>query len=323
VSITNVKARRSMWIDHRSRKAGIKQLYVEEGRKSAHAGIFEKIRDLPASGATALGATEFEGKMVLKFAFEAMGQFVVYVDPKTHLPLRMELNIEKGSGGQRYREVTTDFVFDAPVDESLFEIKAPAGYAVSRCEEPKDRKPIDTRSWVASPEKGVGPVPMGVTKDRIITLLGTPDLIEETYRGPEGGRAAKGAKEVVVERLDYSSLGFSIEVSSRKGMTVFGCFGRLWRFDSARDFLGKTDRQIGLGASIDDVVRVYGKPDVKAHLREDVLHYFHKGWSFLFRDGKLALITAFQPRPDYIEFKDTGDGGYLEEFKPKKKSTKR
>jgi hypothetical protein len=323
VSITNVKARRSMWIDHRSRKAGIKQLYVEEGRKSAHAGIFEKIRDLPASGATALGATEFEGKMVLKFAFEAMGQFVVYVDPKTHLPLRMELNIEKGSGGQRYREVTTDFVFDAPVDESLFEIKAPAGYAVSRCEEPKDRKPIDTRSWVASPEKGVGPVPMGVTKDRIITLLGTPDLIEETYRGPEGGRAAKGAKEVVVERLDYSSLGFSIEVSSRKGMTGFGCFGRLWRFDSARDFLGKTDRQIGLGASIDDVVRVYGKPDVKAHLREDVLHYFHKGWSFLFRDGKLALITAFQPRPDYIEFKDTGDGGYLEEFKPKKKSTKR
>lgn len=106
-------------------------------------------------------------------------------------------------------------------------------------------------------------------------------------------------------------------------MTGFGCFGRLWRFDSARDFLGKTDRQIGLGASIDDVVRVYGKPDVKAHLREDVLHYFHKGWSFLFRDGKLALITAFQPRPDYIEFKDTGDGGYLEEFKPKKKSTKR
>ena len=153
--------------------------------------------------------------------------------------------------------------------------------------------------------------------------MGTPDLIEETYRGPEGGRAAKGAKEVVVERLDYSSLGFAIEVSSREGMTGFGCFGRLWRFDSARDFLGKTDRQIGLGASIDDVVRVYGKPDVKAHLREDVLHYFHKGWSFLFRDGKLALITAFQPRPDYIEFKDTGDGGYLEEFKPKKKSTKR
>ena len=174
VSITNVKARRSMWIDHRLRKAGIKQLYVEEGRKSAQAGIFEKIRDLPASGAKALGATEFEGKMVLKFAFEAMGQFVVYVDPKTHLPLRMELNIEKGSGGQRYREVTMDFVFDAPVDESLFEIKAPAGYAVTLCEEPKDRKPVDTRSWVSSPEKGLGPVPTGATKDRIITLWERP-----------------------------------------------------------------------------------------------------------------------------------------------------
>jgi hypothetical protein len=324
VSITNVKARRSIWIDHQSRKAGIKLLYVEAGRKSADAGLFEQIRDLPASGAKALGATEFEGKMVLKFAFESLGQFVVYVDPKTHLPLRMELNIEKRSGGERYREVTTDFVFDAPVDESLFEIKAPPGYAVSRCEEPKDRKPIDTRSWVASPAKGLGPVPMGVTKARIIALLGTPDLIEETYRGFErfrnpGGPALPGQKEIVRERLNYPSVGFDIDVSSREGVTGFCCYGRLLRFDFARDFLGNTDRQIGLGASIDDVVRAYGKPDIKTHLREDQLHYFHKGWSFLFRDGKLASITAFQPRPDSIEFKDTGDGGWTEEVKPKKK----
>jgi hypothetical protein len=327
VSITNLKARRSMWIDHKSHKAGIQQLYLDDGRKSADAGLFQQIRDLPASGAKALGATEFEGKMVLKFAFESLGQFVVFVDPKTHLPLRMELNIEKGSGGQRYREVTTDFVFDAQVDESLFEIRAPAGYAVSRCEEPKDRKPIDTHSWVASPEKGLGPVPMGASKDRIITLLGTPDLIEETYRGFErfqypGGPALKGQKEVVQERLNYPSRGFDIDVSSREGMTRFCCYGRLLHFDSARDFLGKTDRQIGLGASIDDVVRVYGKPDIKTHLREDQLHYFHKGWSFLFREGKLASITAFQPRPDYIEFKDTGDGGWMEGVNPKKKLSK-
>ncbi len=327
VSITNLKARRSMWIDHRKRKAGINQLYFKEGRQSADTGVFEKIRDLPASGAKALGAIEFEGKLVLKFAFESMGQFVVYVDPKTHLPLRMELNIEKGSGDQPYREVTTDFVFDAPVDESLFEIKVPAGYAVARCEEPKGRKPIDTRSWIASPEKGLGPVPMGSTKERIIALVGTPDLIEETYRGFEvfrnpGGPALPGQKEIVRERLNYRSLGFNIEVSSREGMTGFGLYGRLLCFDSARDFLGNTDRKIGLGASIDDVVRAYGTPDVKSHLREDVLHYFHKGWSFLFRDGKLASITAFPPRPEYIEFEDTGDGGYTERVNPKKKPSK-
>jgi hypothetical protein len=325
VSITNLKARRSMWIDHRSRKAGIRQLYLVDGEKDTSTGIFEKLRNLPASGAKLLGTTDFNGKKVLEFAFESLGEFVVFVDPKTSLPLRMELKIEKGEGGKPFREVTTDFVFDAPVDESIFELKVPPGYAVSRCEEPRDRKPIDTQTWVASPENGLGPVPLHAMKEQILAILGTPDLIEETYRGPErfrspGGRAIKGQKDIVGELLSYPSLGFVIDVSSKDGMTGFGCFGRLWRFESARDFLGKTDKQIGLGASIDEVLRAYGKPDVKTHRREDVLYYFHKGWTFLFRDGKLALMTASQPRSEDLEFKDTGDGGWTEEYKPKKKS---
>jgi hypothetical protein len=326
-SITNLKAGRMMSIDHRARKVRIQQLYFEQRKETSDAGYLEKLRNLPASGAKALGSGEFEGKKVLKFAFECDGEFVVLVDPKTHLPLRMELTIEKAlPGGKTFREVTTDFIFDAPADESLFEIKVPPGYAVTRCEEPPDRKPVDTSTWQVSPTKGLGSVPMHATKQRIIAALGTPDLIEETYRGPElfaspGGPAVKGQPEVVRERLNYRSLGFQIDVSSKEGMTGFSCFGRLWGFDSVREFRGKTDQQLGLGTSIDEVLAAYGKPDVRGHLRDDTLKYLHKGWYFLFCDGKLALISVTKPRPENIEFKQTDEsGGYTESVKPNKKS---
>ena len=247
VSIRNQKARRSLWINNKTHKAGVQQLYPQPSDDRGGNPILEKLRNLPASGAKELGTAVYDGKKVLKFAWYADGDFVVFVDPKTHLPIRMELKIDKGPGrDETFREVITDYVFDAPVDESLFDIKVPAGYAVTVSEEPKDRKPVDTSTWVASVTKGLGPVPLGASKEKILAIVGTPDLIEPTYRGPDiftaPGHPAAGAKEVVFEDLDYSSLGFSISVSSTKGMTGFTCFGRLQCFDSAARLLGQDRR---------------------------------------------------------------------------------
>jgi hypothetical protein len=323
VSIRNYKKLRSMWIDHQKRKAHIQQLYPDG---EVGASYFENLRDLPASGAKALGTAQYEGKPVLKFALQNDGEFIVLVDAQTHLPIRMELKLDKGlPGGETFREVTSDFVFDAPVDESLFDIKVPPGYSFTRCEEPPGRKPIDTRKWIVSPQQGLGPVPMHATTEQILATLGAPDQIEETYRGPEalsspGVPAHKGQPEVVFEKLRYPSRGFEISVSSKKGMMVFNCFGRLWGFDSCRDFHGETDRQIRLGATVDDVLAAYGKPDVRSRLREEVLHYFHKGWSFTFRNGKLAYFSVAEPRSEKIEFIDHGDGSWLERVKPSQNS---
>jgi hypothetical protein len=320
VSIRNQKAHRSLWINNKTRTAGIEELYPDPAGKGGRDGVLEKLRDLPASGAKDLGTAVYDGKKVLKFAWYADGDFVVFVDPNTHLPIRMELKIDRKTHlpagmelkfkmrppkNETFREVITDYVFDAPVDESLFDIKVPAGYAVTVCEEPKNRQPVDTSTWVASVTKGLGPVPLGASKEKILATLGTPDLIEE---------------KSMFEWLNYQSLGFVIGVSRKKGMTDFSCFGRLQRFDSARDFLGKTDRQIGLGASMEDVVKAYGEPEVKTHLREDILRYLHQGWTFTFRDGKLASFDVSELLSEDIEVIDTGDGGWLTGWKPKKKT---
>jgi hypothetical protein len=322
VSIINYADRKSLWIDHKERKAEIQQLYPDG---IAAASYFQQIRDLPASGARVLGTAQYEGKPVLKFAWQNDGEFIVLVDPQTHLPIRMELKMDKGlPGGETFREVMTDFVFDAPVDESLFAIKVPPGYSVTHCEEPPGRKPIDTRTWIAS-QQGLGPITTHATKKQILAALGTPDQIEETYRGPEvfsspGVPVHNGQPDVVYEELHYPSRGFDISVSSKQGMMGFNCFGRLWSSDSCRDFLGKTDRQIPLGATVDDVLAAYGKPEVRSRLRGEVLHYLYKGWSFQFRNGKLAYFSVAEPRSEKVEIIDNGDGSWLEGVKTTNKS---
>ncbi|MBS0202146.1 MAG: hypothetical protein JSS49_04540 [Planctomycetes bacterium] len=317
-TITNWKVRRMLRLDHQARRAILYQVYVADGRGDSD-GFEERMRSLPRD-AKELGSGEFNGKKVLRFAFSNLGEYVILADPDTKRPLRMELKLDKGLPGNRpFRELFTDFVFDAPVSESLFNLDIPSGYTVERCEEPRDRKPIDTRTLVVSPTMGVGPVRMGAPKDEVVAFFGTPDWIETQRRSPKrspapGNKPVLGEAEVILERLHYNSLGFEVMVSSADGMTEFRCMpvGTI-----ARKFLGKTDSGIQLGASIDDVSRVHGPPEVKSQFRETDLRYVHQGWAFLFGDGKLKSFSAFEPISAEFEVKDNGDGSYTQRLKEK------
>ncbi|HET6880710.1 MAG TPA: hypothetical protein VFI31_11175 [Pirellulales bacterium] len=315
--ITNVEARRMLWLDHRSRKATLYQIYLEDETGCADE-FNDRLRHLPRD-AKALGAAKFNGNNVLQFSFSLLGEYVVLVDPGTKLPLRMELKLDQGPGRPSFREVITDFVFDAPVNESLFELKVPPEYSFERCEEPADRKAIDTRELILSPTKGVGDVPMKASKEKVIAFFGSPDMVEVIGRSAKvssaPGKAMEGRHEVVFERLTYNSLGFEATVSSVDGMTEFRCFSN--QGPIARRFLGRTDKGIRLGASIDEIIKAYGAPEVKTHFRDDSLFYFHKGWRFLFADETLVSFSITEPMSDQIEIVDNGDGSWIERVKAK------
>lgn len=314
--ITNVEARRMLWLDHRSRKATLYQIYLEDDNDWGDK-FNDKLRRLPRN-AKALGDTDFNGKKVLQFAFSLEGEFAVLVDPETKLPLRMELKLEQGPGRAPFREVITDFVFDAPVNESLFKISAPPEYALERCVEPAGRKAIDTGALIVSPKEGVGDVSMKAPKEKVIAFFGPPDLIETSGRykvSSAPGKEIEGQQEVVLEKLNYNSLGFEATVSSVDGMTEFRCFSN--KAPIARRFRGRTDVGIRLGASIEEVIKAYGAPEVRTHFRDDVLQYFHKGWRFVFSDEKLVSFSITEPMSDQIEIVDNGDGSWTERVKAK------
>ena len=79
---------------------------------------------------------------------------------------------------------------------------------------------------------------------------------------------------------------------------------------TVRDFQGKTREGIRLGATSDDVLNVYGKPEAKSENGAyRGLTYLKLGWIFEFRHGKLAAINVNSPHPadtlrsgkDYVE----------------------
>lgn len=321
-SITNLKQRRNLSIDHRERKVEVRELYLEEGDSLNGGEFFERLREVAHGGSQEIEPITEKGKKILRFKFEHLGENIAFVDAVTKLPIRIELTMEKGlSRDDKFREVITDFIFDSHVDESLFSVEVPPGYEVSRYEEPKDRARIDTSTLVVSQEKGMSSVLIGAKREQVIAAFGAPDGVRKTLDG--GPRASPNARpndptdRSYFEKLSYPSLGFEITFSSRMGVTEIQCYGRGRLGPYARNFRGKTDKEIRLGASVEEVLKAYGKPDFRRKLRDDGLSYMHLGWDFQFMEGKLVSFSMRKPTPPEIEIIDRGDGTFTETVKKK------
>jgi hypothetical protein len=222
-------------------------------------------------------------------------EFLVTVDAETTLPLRMEVSRGKVSG-KEIQEVFSDFVFDAPIDEAIFTLKPPKEYAVERHVPDRANKSYpadDAETLIVSPGS-FGPVTSGMPVEKIIQLLGKPDWIEKKEVAispvPEPGLEEKKA---TFAQLEYDSRGFQLSVLPSGDLTI-SCFGQAQSGPLVRDFVGQTKESIRLGASRDDVIEAYGKPEID---RQDSLVYVALGWQFSFRDDKLCGWQTNRPMP--------------------------
>ena len=85
-------------------------------------------RDNPDIKRVPLGEKEIDGQCVVGFHIEIRGvDMNLWGDPKTGQPVRVEMTW--GMDGNM-RAAMSDFVFNADMDESLFSVEPPAGYAV-------------------------------------------------------------------------------------------------------------------------------------------------------------------------------------------------
>jgi outer membrane lipoprotein-sorting protein len=95
--------------------------------------VVTEIQNDPEISVEQLGEKEIDGRVVTGFrARNPDGEFTVWADPQTALPIRIE---------QQWRQmqfVYTDFQFDTEMDESLFSMEIPEGYSAL----PKAELPI-------------------------------------------------------------------------------------------------------------------------------------------------------------------------------------
>jgi outer membrane lipoprotein-sorting protein len=283
-TVTDSANHRALLVDPKKHEVTLMQ-----GANVPDVNLYELIRNLPAdTSAVRLPEKKIDGKKALGFVVKVQGYpLTVWADPKTKLPVRMEAQ-EKDDTGNTVEVVVDEFVFDKELDPKLFSFEPPAGYklkAVGVAEFPAAPADAKLKDLVVTPLVGIGPVKFGMKQEEVEKLLGKPDAAEE--RGKNG-----------YVHLNYSSRGFFIGVSKNLGVVMISCVAQKTMVTRVRNFSGKTDRGIALGASKADVIRAYGEPERKeTNMGSTYMSYAKLEADFTFFGDELVQILLQRPRP--------------------------
>jgi outer membrane lipoprotein-sorting protein len=102
--------------------------------------MFRNFRNLPDYSVRRIGRRMTGTAAAEGFELTKAGEdypILVWANPQTSLPVRIELTA-KQSDGKLIQVVTTDIVFDTELDDSLFDLKVPAGYTSQRVDGPAE-----------------------------------------------------------------------------------------------------------------------------------------------------------------------------------------
>lgn len=332
VQVFNLEEGRLLRVQHRERKAAIYPLYSPSNEAAPSFGDFsQQLRNIPAATTRKIGEREIDGRRVIEFLWrQDDADYVVAVDAATKLPVRMEVNRGKTHRGDEIREVFDDFVFDAEMDESLFSTSPPEGYEVEERvpDASCDSYPVeDAETLILSSAEGMGPIKFEMGAEEVIGLLGQPDWISRTEQFVSSNPVSDGEKTSedrnsrsigMLERLDYDSRGFHVTLAtrsradaSRTCVTAIRCFNQEISGPMVRDFVGGTKEGIRLGASRENVLETYGKPDME---QDDALDYPDHGWTFTFSNERLCAIALriVRPPPEGVQTRVLSDGAVLQ-----------
>jgi hypothetical protein len=234
------------------------------------------LRNVSESSEKRLPDRKVDGRLVNEFLVRKDDRdYTVTVDPTTKLPIRIQI------GEGKDRMVFTDFQFDVPVDESLFRMEAPEGYYFSnRVPRNNPPQPPESMELVVSPEDGIGPVKFGTKVEDIVRLLGEPDWRDDWE----------------YTELGYDRRGFRLMANDKRGLYSIRCFNKYGGAPTEVGFRGKTKEGIAIDASLNDVLKTYGKPD--AQYDSHYVFYRKRSYEFMFRDKKLVSIRVGPPGPN-------------------------
>ncbi len=144
-----------------------------------------------------------------------------------------------------------------------------------------------TEELIIEPLIGIGSVQFGMSKSEIIEHFGQPDKVQ-----------AEGMK------LNYvSSKGLGFTVDSELGLQKIQCWSTNWPTElpfAVATFTGRTKEGIGIGATREQIVSVYGQPDRTGTDSNkgviESLHYDKMRIKFSLWQDKLISMTLEAPK---------------------------
>ena len=230
-----------------------KRATVMQGLNAPSINLYEIVRNIVSEKSDRLPDETLDGRKAHVFRAEVderirkqypgpVLSMQVWVDAETRLPIRVEpISTDKTS-----KLVIYDIVFDQPLDSSLFSLDPPKGYTVTTQGKPAawQEKPPTEKDLLAPeviPGVGLGPVKFGMPKEEVVKLFGKPDVED------------KGS-------VGYPSRGYVCMIGPKRGLVAISFFSQQESAFKVRDFAGKTKEGIGIGSSLKDLEKAFGKP---------------------------------------------------------------
>ena len=288
-SIQDLKGGKMITVFKERKMAEVYEGYSPPVHLPADFNVYEMIKNIRKDAVRNLPDEKIDGRKTIVFRAEIKGiplpekgmVWKVWVDPKTELPVRMEFTAVD-EHGKPVSYAMYDIEFDRPFDPALFSFVPPAGYKVQTSGVvPELPDKADLRAPQIIPGVGLGPIRFGMSREKIESLLGKPDGYEadKTY-------------------LLYYSRGYVLTVSHRSGLKTINCVSQMLSMERVRDFAGKTAEGIGIGSSLKDVEKVFGKPDRDegVNAMNKLLIYDKLGLEVRFIEDKVISIDLSEVR---------------------------
>ena len=181
--------------------------------------------------------------------------------------------------GCKKRGATSDA---PPATANIEKAIPPAAQVEETVQAVADSNSMTNLSYEVYPTVGVGSIRFGMSKDNVIKEIGEPEKVED------GGMS-----------FLYRSKGFSLMVSPKRGVQYFNFYTRKAAppFTSVKDFSGKTEEGISMGAKRSKILAVYGLPDSERKNGAQItLEYDRLGLTFILLKDELVQFFMSMPR---------------------------
>jgi hypothetical protein len=245
--------------------------------------VFAVIRGEDPGNAQWVGEHVIEGIQVVEYEVKMEDAVAnIFIEVDTSRPVKVvqyfgDVGAEHGD----VRAEVSDFVFDEPFDESLFEFNVPDGFELQVIEDPG---PIHDAGLVMESGAGLGPVEFGFTMAQVIEQFGQPTTIS----------VGKDVGPFENDVLFYQSRGFQLQVHPTHGVVIIAATNASLMGGNEK-FTGQYAGGIRIGDGMEEVVEILGQPT-----RKEGESYIYdsevagSNASFKFKDGKVNSMSVMR-----------------------------
>jgi outer membrane lipoprotein-sorting protein len=233
VIVLDLEKNQMLRLDPKNKTAMVTD-FVNFPKDKMPVNFLDQMRKMTAKDAQELGEEKVDGRVMRKFKLVRLEQeMTVWVDPDTHLPVKVETELHTGAATRpATHAVMSDFEWNVAVNELEMSVTPPPGYIVETSK--LDASPPSERDLIASLR-----VLAEANDGRFPDQLDSSAMVKAVTQQLQAKRATSAQAA-----LDVKAMTAKLTTWSRGQMFITAANGEDWQYAGAGVKLGAKDRPV-------------------------------------------------------------------------------